>query len=215
VNIRAARADECVSLMRLACSAKRHGGSAAEELETWLAQLGFRGESIHQQQTFVLGTNAGIVGVLQLATAMHPWFIEAAWVIAHVVRRGAGSGLLRQAPDHARSQGQDLLSIDADPHAEVFYLALGARRVGELTAPLRAAATRVRAATGAAHACRLKRCPQSPGLRRRCCLARTRRAVRACAGPAARARRARMAEAWHHRPCLAFPACGRARPSGP
>lgn len=57
---------------------------------------------------------------------------------------GIGSALLGDAAARAAATGAHVLAIDADPNAESFYLANGARRVGEIAAPIEGHPDRVR-----------------------------------------------------------------------
>jgi hypothetical protein len=52
--------------------------------------------------------------------------------------------MLSAALREVHAAGLDQLQIDADPNAEPFYVACGARRVGERPAPIAAQPLRVR-----------------------------------------------------------------------
>lgn len=70
--------------------------------------------------------------------------IEGLWVSPPFMRHGVGRALLGWALARARRAGYTDIDIDADPHAEPFYLAQGARRVGVTCAPLAGDPDRVR-----------------------------------------------------------------------
>ena len=65
-----------------------------------------------------------------------PWELEHLWVHPDWLRRGIGRALLARAMEAAAEKGEAALLIDADPHAEAFYLAAGAQRVGAVAAPI-------------------------------------------------------------------------------
>lgn len=60
------------------------------------------------------------------------------------MRRGIVRALLAHAVSTARSGGASAIAIDADPSAEPFYLACGARREGVVAAPVSGNPARVR-----------------------------------------------------------------------
>ena len=64
-----------------------------------------------------------------------PWELEHLWVHPDWLRRGIGRALLARHGS-GRREGEAALLIDADPHAEAFYLAAGAQRVGAVAAPI-------------------------------------------------------------------------------
>ena len=56
--------------------------------------------------------------------------LDAMFVCPERMRRGVGRALMHDAVRRARATGAPVLTIASDPHAEGFYLAMGARRVG-------------------------------------------------------------------------------------
>jgi len=58
--------------------------------------------------------------------------------------RRVGSALLAHALQLARAGGARELHIDADPHAEAFYVSHGAVRVAQVGAPIEGQPQRVR-----------------------------------------------------------------------
>ena len=144
MNIRHARHSESEELSALAISAKAVWGYSAQQLALWSGALRISPESIASEPTFVAEEKSRLVGVAQLATSDRPWGIECLWIHPAVIRRGVGSLLMRHVLTHARANGQSELRIDSDPHAEAFYLRLGAHRVGEVAAPIEGEPHRMR-----------------------------------------------------------------------
>jgi GNAT superfamily N-acetyltransferase len=142
--IRRARPGESDVLTSLAFAAKAFWGYTRQQLDAWSAELQISPESITQEPTFVAEVQGRVLGVAQLDTSSTPWQIECLWVHPESVRQGLGTRLLRKAMAWARTHGQVELHIDADPHAEGFYLHLGAQRVGEVSAPIAGQLLRVR-----------------------------------------------------------------------
>ena len=85
-----------------------------------------------------------VAGFAQLGPTPGRIELEHLWVRPAFMRRGIGRALLQRAVREASRLGHMALQIDADPYAEPFYLACGARRCGELPAPIRGDSRRVR-----------------------------------------------------------------------
>ena len=136
MNVRHARPGESEELSALAVSAKALWGYSAQQLALWSSSLHISSESIVREATFVVEQHARLVGVAQLDTTSLPWEVECLWVHPSATRRGIGTLLVRHLLAYARAKGQSELRVDADPNAEAFYLHLGARRVGEIAAPI-------------------------------------------------------------------------------
>jgi GNAT superfamily N-acetyltransferase len=136
VNVRRARPTESEELSALAVSAKALWGYTEQQLALWSSELRLSPESIVREPTFVVEERSRLVGVAQLDTKALPWAVECLWVHPSAVRRGVGTLLVQHLLAHAQANGQSVLRVDSDPNAEVFYLHLGARRVGEVAAPI-------------------------------------------------------------------------------
>jgi GNAT superfamily N-acetyltransferase len=144
VNVRSARPTESEELSALAASAKALWGYSERQLALWSSELRISRESIVSEPTFVAEEHARPVGVAQLDTKTLPWAVECLWVHPSAVGRGVGTLLVQHLLAHARANGQSALRVDSDPNAEAFYLHLGARRVGEVAAPIEGQPTRTR-----------------------------------------------------------------------
>ncbi|MGH6612363.1 MAG: GNAT family N-acetyltransferase, partial [Burkholderiaceae bacterium] len=66
------------------------------------------------------------------------------WVLPRYARQGFGRVMLDHARQLASMNGARSIAIDADPNAEPFYLACGARRQGEVAAPIDGQPHRIR-----------------------------------------------------------------------
>lgn len=143
MSIRRALPSESKTLSELA-AAKAVWGHSAAQFALWASDLYISPESIDGEPTFVAEQEDGhIAGVVQLCT-QDRWAIEHLWVHPSAMRRGVGAELVRHALSYARERGQHELEVDSDPQAERFYLRLGARRVGEVAAPVEEEPGRVR-----------------------------------------------------------------------
>jgi GNAT superfamily N-acetyltransferase len=101
-------------------------------LQAWESGLQITARDIERHPTFVASLDDEVVGVCQVQDSGEHAFLEHVWVDPACHGRGVGRALV----EHARSEAPGVLAIVADPHAERFYLRLGARRVGEVAAPM-------------------------------------------------------------------------------
>lgn len=144
MRIRPASPDEAGALSRIAHAAKAHWGYDAAQLARWRVDLTVSATSIRRSPTVVAEIHGTPIGFLQVDDSGTPWGLEHLWVDPRHMRRGAGRALLARAVELAAAAGQAVLAIDADPHAEPFYLAAGACRIGEIAAPIDGAPDRIR-----------------------------------------------------------------------
>jgi len=144
LDIRPARPDEHRELSQIAVASKAQWGYSSEQLRIWKRELEISAASIASQPTFVAEESGALVGVVQLNPRVQPWELEALWVLPVASGRGVGRALLQQALLVARRAQQEEVAIDADPNAEGFYLALGAKRTGERRAPIAGQPRRIR-----------------------------------------------------------------------
>jgi GNAT superfamily N-acetyltransferase len=148
MQIRPARAGEAAQLSRIAFASKSHWPYTPAQLALWRDDLTITEAMLAHGTVSVAeleGQGAGsIAGFFMLLPAPQHWVLEHFWVAPARMGQGVGRALLAHAVALARDGGAQALRIDADPHAEAFYLAQGARRVGEVAAPIAGQAWRVR-----------------------------------------------------------------------
>lgn len=141
---RPARPDEAAQLSDIAFASKAHWGYSAEVMDGWREDLAITPEEIARCPTFVCERQGVAIGFAQLVVAEDVWHLEHLWVHPQAIGLGAGRQLLAHAVAHAAAAGATELRIDADPNAEAFYLARGARLVGAVPAPLPGDSARAR-----------------------------------------------------------------------
>jgi len=144
MHLRAAHPGEHLWLSEIARQAKAHWGYGTAELSAWHASLTVSRESLLEWPTVVAELGGAVIGFAQWQLQPPNADLEHLWVLPQAMHRGAGRALLLHAQQHARAAGAQALRIDADPHAEAFYLAHGAHRVGQLSAPIAGEPQRVR-----------------------------------------------------------------------
>jgi GNAT superfamily N-acetyltransferase len=139
-----ARGGDAEMLSNLAVEAKGHWPYSQEQIERWRPELAVTSEEIDTGIAFIAYRCERPVGFYLIDTKGHEARLEHLWVRPQAIGGGVGKSRLRHALQQAAEKGFDTLEIDADPHAEPFYLACGARREGEIPAPIEGKHNRVR-----------------------------------------------------------------------
>lgn len=132
IEIRRATSNDASRATEIARTAKAHWGYPSEWLAAWEDDLTIVDADIERHATFVASLDGEIVGVCQLQRSDQHVFLEHVWVDPRAHRMGVGRALVAQA----QRESSGVMAIVADPNAEPFYLRLGARRVGEVAAPM-------------------------------------------------------------------------------
>ena len=136
-SIRPARADEAGLLSDLALRSKAHWGYDADFLEACRGELTISEDYIRGAPVFVLeedGRVVGFYGLREQGTELELLYL---FVEPTAIGGGHGKRLWEHAVETAARLGFQTLTIESDPYAEAFYLAMGARRVGEVSSTLR------------------------------------------------------------------------------
>lgn len=142
--IRPAHPSESARLAALAMASKASWGYSAEQVQAWRGELTPSEASIAAEPTCVAEGEGTIAGFYQLSMQGVAASLEHLWIAPAMMRKGLGTMLLRHAVQASAAAGVANLHIDADPHAEAFYLACGAVRTGVRPAPTAAAPGRFR-----------------------------------------------------------------------
>jgi GNAT superfamily N-acetyltransferase len=130
IHLRPARPDEAAKLSDLAIRSKAHWGYDQAFLDACRPRLTFTDVSAVTVAE-ADGELRGFYALEANGELAHLW-IDPAWI-----GTGIGRRLFRDAVERASAAGCTALHIDADPHSEGFYLAMGARRTGETPSPVR------------------------------------------------------------------------------
>lgn len=130
--IRAARPGEAEALTALVIRSKAHWGYDEAFMAAAVPDLQFTENDIAESDVLVAERDGVLVGMV----AVDDREARLGWLFVHpdAIGSGVGRALLGAALAHARERGIDALELDSDPHAEPFYTAHGAERVG--TAPV-------------------------------------------------------------------------------
>ncbi len=135
-RIRPASAGEALLLSDLALRSKSHWGYDADFLEACRAELTVAEDYIRDAPVFVLeedGRVVGFYGLREQGTELELLYL---FVDPAAIGSGHGRRLWAHAVETAARLGFQTITIESDPYAERFYLAMGARRVGEVSSSL-------------------------------------------------------------------------------
>lgn len=144
MKVRRAIEQEVPELCSLVIAAKAHWGYSAAQISAWRTSLEVSAQTISSCPTFVAEIDGRIVGFYSLVPSPQTWELDNLWVHPRFMRRGFGRTLLIHAMQTTANGGATAIIIDADPNAEPFYLACGAKRVDIVAAPIPGQLTRVR-----------------------------------------------------------------------
>ena len=126
MELRPARPDEARLLSALALRSKAYWGYNDSFMAACRHELRIRGDEVAARHVTVAEINGQVAGHYTIdGTDLGQLFVDP----VHI-GRGVGRALWKHAIGTARKLGIHTLSIDSDPFAEGFYLAMGATRVG-------------------------------------------------------------------------------------
>ena len=130
IGLRLGTPEDAAALGEVAMRSKAHWGYSAEELERFRAVLSYPpGDVVARRITVAVADD--IVGFASVDGVPPAGELGNLWVVPELIGTGLGRRLWLDAIDRARREGFTELTIDADPGAEGFYLAMGAERIGE------------------------------------------------------------------------------------
>jgi len=144
MQIRQAQVGEANELTQLAMQSKAHWNYTAEQIQHWRAELTVPPDLIFAGNTYVGVIDNVIVAMMALIPAAMTWKLEYFFVSPAHMDQGIGKEMFQFAIDQARDRGARAVTIDADPHAERFYLACGAIRSYTKAAPIADDSSRIR-----------------------------------------------------------------------
>jgi GNAT superfamily N-acetyltransferase len=128
--LRRARPDEAGAITDLALRSKRLWGYSDEFMAVAAPEMAVTPEDIAADHVEVLASETGLIGFLRLQRHPDEAWLEDLFIDPGLVRSGHGRLLFEHAAQVARDWGYATMRLESDPHAESFYLGLGAERVG-------------------------------------------------------------------------------------
>ena len=134
--IRRATADDSDALTDLAHRAKAHWGYPASWMRQWDPQLTIIPGYLEAHDVWLAERGGAIVGMCALEDRGARWNLEHVWVEPAAHGGGIGRALVMAALAEARRRHPGVVELLADPYASGFYERLGARRAGDVPAPM-------------------------------------------------------------------------------
>jgi N-acetylglutamate synthase-like GNAT family acetyltransferase len=135
--IRRATPEESDTLTELTLRSKAYWGYSQVLIEKWRAIMSVSPELIRNHPVYVAENSGRVCGYYSLE---HPdgdqIMLENLFIDPEFMGSGAGRALLHHALALAASLGYRSVCLESDPHAEGFYLKMGAVRTGERAAPI-------------------------------------------------------------------------------
>jgi GNAT superfamily N-acetyltransferase len=131
-RIRRARAADCATLTRLAHAAKRFWGYPETLIRLWRSDLTVTPESLRENAVYCATRGSRVVGFYALSGDGAERELAHMWVAPRHIGTGVGKLLFAHLRRRLRTAGATRLRVASDPHAQGFYLAMGARRVGRV-----------------------------------------------------------------------------------
>lgn len=133
--IRPAREDEADILSHLIFRSKGYWGYSWDLMDYWMqeGELSIPREEISSCPVYLLEDvkKKEVIGFYSLSTGDQEWELKNLWIAPEHIGTGIGCKLFLHACEIAETAGAVSLIIVSDPHAEGFYLEMGARRIGE------------------------------------------------------------------------------------
>ncbi|GAA3992607.1 hypothetical protein GCM10022247_09720 [Allokutzneria multivorans] len=130
ITLRRARADEAGALSALAQRSKAHWGYDAEFMAAVRAELTYSAERLSEGLFVVAERDGEVLGFFGLDGTGPRGELSNLWVDPPHIGTGLGRLLWADAVRNARNMGWTELVLDAEPYAEGFYFAMGAREIG-------------------------------------------------------------------------------------
>lgn len=130
-EIRPPRPEELSLLQALMLRSKAYWGYDAVFMEAVRADMTFPTDYMARTQVMVLDRAGRVVGFYGLQRDGEEAYLADLFVEPDAIGQGYGKQLWQHAVALARAQGAPAMRFKADPHAEPFYLRMGAQRIGQ------------------------------------------------------------------------------------
>lgn len=131
-----AHADAAEALTEIAVAAKSHWGYPPGWLNRWRKELTITPGYLAEHTAFTAVLDGRMAGFYALHLEAGEALLDHLWVRPSCMRQGVGRALFEHAEATARKAGASRLKITGDPHAEEFYLRMGAKLSGRQPAPM-------------------------------------------------------------------------------
>jgi GNAT superfamily N-acetyltransferase len=134
MKIVAACPEDAAELSSIAHSAKGHWGYPESWINHWRDVLTITPGYIGANPTYCAISDERIIGFCALVLRDGEAYLDHLWVLPSAIGRGAGRILFEFAENFARTSGATIIRVESDPHAEEFYVHMGATKYGQVSA---------------------------------------------------------------------------------
>jgi predicted N-acetyltransferase YhbS len=142
--IRAAVPADADGATAVAHAAKAQWGYPADWIEAWRSELTITAECLTRHRAWCAEAGEALIGVCSLEEGAEGWELGFLWVEPGRHGLGVGRALTTRALQAARElRAEWAVRVVSDPNAVGFYDRLGARRAGEVAAPMPGAPARM------------------------------------------------------------------------
>ncbi len=131
-----ARPEDAGDLSNVARAAKGHWGYPESWLRQWDDVLTLTPGYVRSHATYRAISGGRTVGLFALVLRDHEAILDHLWVLPSEMGKGSGRALFECAENLARTAGAAVMKVESDPHAEEFYVRMGAARCGQVPAPM-------------------------------------------------------------------------------
>ncbi|MCL4561001.1 MAG: GNAT family N-acetyltransferase [Chloroflexi bacterium] len=132
LEIRQAVPEDAPELSAIAHAAKAHWGYPQKWMNLWNYSLTILPKYIQDHPVYAAVTeDSKLVGFYALSFNSPRYSLDHLWILPEWMGRGVGKALFQDAVQRVAGLGAQAMEIQADPHAEGFYLHMGASRIGE------------------------------------------------------------------------------------
>ncbi|NUW36257.1 GNAT family N-acetyltransferase [Nonomuraea sp. SMC257] len=131
IILRAAEPGEADALTALTRRSKAYWGYPQAMLDRMAEMLSISSAAIRDGRVVVAERDCALAGYYQISGEPPHGELADLFLEPEVIGTGLGRTLWEHAVESARGAGFHTLTIESDPHAEAFYLRMGAERVGE------------------------------------------------------------------------------------
>ncbi|MCE9645332.1 MAG: GNAT family N-acetyltransferase [Chloroflexi bacterium] len=118
-------------LKQIAIDSKRHWGYPEHLVSKWAQTPIITPESIDIDKVHLARVGSLTVGWVRLLIRLPDVVLEDLWVLPDFIGKGIGKRLFGHVLEQAKLSGARHLELDADPHAQSFYVKMGCRVVSE------------------------------------------------------------------------------------
>jgi GNAT superfamily N-acetyltransferase len=144
LDFRQALTSDAALLSQIALASKSYWPYSLAQLALWASTLRVSETEIDRWPTITAHLGEVVIGFYQLTfQKANPPRLEHFWLLPEYMGKGFGRRMFNDATRRVEALGAGSFTIEADPHAEAFYLACGAIRIGETPAPIEGAEHRV------------------------------------------------------------------------